>query len=38
MVAASYHSINIADFTVAVENLCGIIKLQSKEAVLREEL
>lgn len=34
MVAASYRSVNIADFTVAVENLYGIIGLQSKETVL----
>lgn len=29
--AASPHSINIADFTVSVKNLYGIIKLQSRE-------
>lgn len=32
IVAASCHSINIADFIVSVENLYGIIKLQSREA------
>lgn len=32
IIIASCHSINIADFTVSVENLYRIIELQSREA------